>query len=49
MGAYREGSDPVIDEAIRRHAEVLGFIKQGQKDRVALHDSSTLLRQGFGA
>ncbi|TVV73171.1 FliI/YscN family ATPase [Sphingomonas solaris] len=48
MGAYREGSDPVIDEAIRRHGEVLEFIKQGQKERIDLHDSSTMLAQGFG-
>ncbi|MET0375423.1 MAG: FliI/YscN family ATPase [Rhizorhabdus sp.] len=48
MGAYREGSDPVIDEAIRRHGEVLDFIRQGQKDRIGYNDSSTMLTVGFG-
>ncbi len=49
MGAYREGSDPVIDEAIRRRGDVLAFLKQDQKERIDLHDSSTQLAQGFGA
>ncbi|WP_422396640.1 FliI/YscN family ATPase [Sphingomonas profundi] len=47
MGAYREGSDAVIDEAIRRRGEVLDFIRQGQKDRIDFTDSSTMLAQGF--
>ena len=34
MGAYREGSDPSLDEAIRRHGELLDFVRQGQKERV---------------
>ncbi|MET0270206.1 MAG: FliI/YscN family ATPase [Sphingomonas sp.] len=48
MGAYREGSDPIVDEAIRRRGEVLDFIRQGQKERIDFHDSLSMLAQGFG-
>lgn len=48
MGAYREGSDAQIDEAIARHADIHGFIAQGQKERVDLDRSAAMLAAGFG-
>ena len=48
MGAYREGSDPLLDEAIRRYPEMLEFIKQGQKERVDFNASVGALQGMFG-
>ncbi|MEZ5709272.1 MAG: FliI/YscN family ATPase [Blastomonas sp.] len=49
MGAYREGSDPNIDEAVARRAELLDFVRQSPHDHVPLADSIAALVQGFGA
>jgi len=49
MGAYRQGSDATIDEAIARHAEILGFLKQKPKQRIDLVHSSAELVGSFGA
>jgi len=48
MGAYREGSDPLLDEAIRRYPEMLEFLKQGQKERVEFQNSVAALQGMFG-
>ena len=48
MGAYREGSDPNIDEAVQRRAEQLAFIRQGISTAVSLGDSAAQLEQAFG-
>jgi flagellum-specific ATP synthase len=48
MGAYREGSDPLLDEAIRRYPEMLEFLKQGQKERVDFNGSVAALQGMFG-
>jgi len=48
MGAYREGSDASLDEAIRRHGEVLGFLRQGQHEHIDLPHSVDALLTGFG-
>jgi len=47
MGAYREGSDRGIDEAIARHGDIHQFIRQGQKERIGYAASVAALRQGF--
>jgi flagellum-specific ATP synthase len=47
MGAYREGSDPVIDTAIARHADILDFLRQGQKEHVDYDASVAALMGGF--
>lgn len=47
MGAYREGSDPALDEAIRRHPEMLDFIRQGQKERIDFHSAVSALGGGY--
>jgi flagellum-specific ATP synthase len=48
MGAYKAGSDPVIDEAIARHHEILDFLKQKPKDRIDLAHASAELIERFG-
>lgn len=47
MGAYKSGSDPAIDEAIMRRAEILGFLKQGQRQRIDFAASEDALIEGF--
>lgn len=47
MGAYREGSDPALDEAIRRRPEMLDFIRQGQKERIDYASAVAQLSGGF--
>ena len=49
MGAYRPGNDPLIDEAVSRHQEVLNFLRQSQKDRIDLDTSIGALIAEFGA
>jgi flagellum-specific ATP synthase len=48
MGAYREGSDPIVDIAIARHDQILQFISQDQKERVDYATSVAALIEGFG-
>jgi flagellum-specific ATP synthase len=49
MGAYREGTDANIDEAVARRPDLLDFIRQEPHDRVDLETSVADLLQGFGA
>lgn len=49
MGAYRAGSDPLIDQAILRHADVLDFLKQSPKERIAFAEARAELIERFGA
>jgi flagellum-specific ATP synthase len=49
MGAYREGTDANIDEAVARRPDLLDFIRQAPHDRVDLDASVADLIQGFGA
>lgn len=39
MGAYRAGSDPLLDRAISLQGPIDAFLSQGNYDRVSLHDS----------
>jgi flagellum-specific ATP synthase len=39
LGAYRAGSDPVVDEAIRKFPEFEGFLAQGVDERSAAADA----------
>ena len=48
MGAYRQGSDPAIDEAVARHDDLLEYVRQGSRDAVSMEDSVTALQHGFG-
>ncbi|MFN3819135.1 FliI/YscN family ATPase [Blastomonas sp.] len=49
MGAYREGSDANIDEAVARRPDLLDFIRQAPHDRIDIDASVADLMQGFGA
>ena len=49
MGAYSAGTDPVIDEAIARRPEILGFLKQAAGERVGFDESVAGLIEAFGA
>jgi flagellum-specific ATP synthase len=49
MGAYRQGSDPMIDAAIAHMPLILEFIRQGQKELVSLNESVTTLVANFGS
>ena len=48
MGAYRPGNDPLIDEAVTRHREVLEFLRQNVKAQVDLDESIAALEAEFG-
>ncbi len=39
MGAYAAGGDPLVDEAIVRRPDLLGFLRQGVKDRVGFAEA----------
>ncbi|PTQ11687.1 flagellum-specific ATP synthase FliI [Sphingomonas oleivorans] len=49
MGAYREGSDPMIDAAIAHHPLILDFLRQGQKERIDMNVAIATLIGSFGA
>lgn len=49
MGAYREGADPAIDEAVQRRSELLDFVRQDMQQAVTMPDSASALVQQFGA
>jgi flagellum-specific ATP synthase len=49
MGAYAPGNDPVLDEAIARRDDVLGFVKQGVNETICLSASREALVTGFSA
>jgi flagellum-specific ATP synthase len=49
MGAYRQGSDPMIDAAIAHMPLILEFVRQGQKELITLNDSVTTLVANFGS
>jgi flagellum-specific ATP synthase len=39
VGAYSAGSDPVLDEAINRHASIEAFLQQGMDERAGITES----------
>lgn len=45
MGAYRAGSDPVLDAALEKSAAIDGFLKQKRGEGVSLPDSLADLAQ----
>jgi flagellum-specific ATP synthase len=49
MGAYRDGGDPQLDEAIARRSEILDFVRQGQKERFDYTSSVLQLEASFSA
>jgi len=49
MGAYAAGNDPILDEAIARRPEMLGFLAQPASTRIESAAARALLIEGFGA
>jgi flagellum-specific ATP synthase len=45
LGAYRRGSDPAVDEAIRYYPAIENFLRQGKEDRTEIADCYRLLAQ----
>jgi flagellum-specific ATP synthase len=48
MGAYRDGGDPQLDEAIVRHGDMLDFLRQGQKEHISYSVAVRALIEAFG-
>jgi flagellum-specific ATP synthase len=48
MGAYAPGSDPLLDEAVARHAEMRAFLCQSQRECLTYDESRAALIEGFG-
>jgi flagellum-specific ATP synthase len=48
IGAYVEGNNPHIDEAIKMMPEINSFLRQQIAERVSLADSAKLLKSLFG-
>lgn len=43
LGAYRRGSDPQVDEAIRYYPELENFLRQGKEERATLAEAYAAL------
>ena len=43
VGAYEAGTDPILDEAIRKHEKIATFLQQDISERASLNDSITQL------
>lgn len=43
IGAYRQGSDPAVDEAIERMPDILSFLRQKKGEVVAFEEAITQL------
>jgi flagellum-specific ATP synthase len=47
LGAYRRGSDPVVDEAIRYYPAIENFLRQGKGESTSLADGYRQLAQAI--
>jgi flagellum-specific ATP synthase len=45
LGAYRAGSSPEVDEAIRLHDSLEGFLRQGKDEVAGLNEGYQKLAQ----
>lgn len=45
VGAYMSGSDPQLDDAIRRHPAMVAFLQQGMHEAASLEDSCAAMAQ----
>jgi len=48
LGAYRQGSDPQVDEAIHYHRAIEEFLAQGKQDATSLEDGYKRLAEILG-
>ena len=44
LGAYRQGTDPKVDKAIRAAPAIEGVLKQGRGEKATLEESFAALR-----
>ena len=49
MGAYRQGADPLLDEAIALHRQMSSFLQQELGEKSSIADSVEALRATIGA
>ena len=49
LGAYRAGSSPEVDEAIRLHDPLEGFLRQGKDEVANLNDGYRKLEKILGS
>jgi flagellum-specific ATP synthase len=49
LGAYRAGSSPEVDEAIRLHEPLEGFLRQGKDEVASLSDGYRQLERILGS
>jgi flagellum-specific ATP synthase len=49
LGAYRKGSDPTVDEAIRLYPALDAFLQQRKDERAALADGYAGLAEILGS
>src|ERR1700742_2221984 len=49
LGAYRAGSSPEVDEAIKLHEPLEGFLRQGKDEKAGLGDGYRQLEQILGS
>ncbi len=45
IGAYTQGSDPLLDNAIRLQPAMNAFLRQGMRDAISFTDCATMLNQ----
>ena len=48
LGAYRAGSSPEVDEAIRLHEPLEDFLRQAKDEKSSLSEGYGLLQQILG-
>ena len=48
LGAYRAGSSPEVDEAIRLHEPLEAFLRQANDEKSSLSEGYDLLQQILG-
>ncbi len=48
LGAYRAGSSPEVDRAIRLHEPLEGFLRQGKDEKATLIDGYKQLEKILG-
>jgi flagellum-specific ATP synthase len=48
MGAYRSGADPLLDRAIDKHPELVGFLCQEVRELVSLDRSVSMIEELLG-
>ncbi len=48
LGAYRKGSDPVVDEAIQIYPEIESFLTQNKDERTSIEQGFSTLAEIIG-